>query len=102
MKRITRMRNAILAASTLMAGVAIAATPFTLDEQPATAQQVAAYLASLEGPIQKGDLKGYCTAVLGRPAGLQMQTRRCQDGVKNKQNKPEDGTETRIKQQMKK
>jgi len=97
------MRNFILATSALIVGVAIAATPsFVLDDQPATAQQVAAYLVSVERPLQKNDLKGYCSAVLGRPAALQMHTRMCQDAVKSKHNKPEDCTEARIKQHARK
>jgi len=97
------MRNCILATSALAAGVAIAATPsFVLDEQPATAQQVAAYLVSVERPIQKGDLTGYCSAVFGRPAVLQMHARMCQDAVKRKHNKPGNCTEAGIKQHFKK
>ncbi|MBX9906221.1 MAG: hypothetical protein K2Y31_17895 [Burkholderiales bacterium] len=96
------MRNYILAASTLAACAAIAATPsFVLDDQPATAQQVAAYLVSVERPLQKNDLKGYCSATLGRPGVLQMHARMCQDAVRSKHNKPEDCTEARIKQHAK-
>jgi hypothetical protein len=66
----------------LHAGGAVA--QMMLDEKPATVRQMAAYIAATSGPVEKRDLKAYCSAVVDRPGVVELFRRQCQEAVKQK------------------
>ena len=97
MSNVSRLAGAILSA-----GMMFVATQAMGQDQNAEARSAAKMLAGLERPLEKRDIKGYCTALQADPDYVGYVTRVCQFSVKNKLKKPEDCSDANIKQEMKK
>ncbi len=63
-------------------------------------RKAAAMIASVEKPMAKRDLKGYCAATRGSPDYPGYVARACQAYVKNNFKKAEDCSEANVKQEI--
>lgn len=90
MKQVTR-----IAAALFIGGMPLAAAPA---EPAAEARAAARMIVSVEQPLAKRDLKGYCAAVYGTPDHAKYVASACQAGVKSNVRKPEDCSDANNKQ----
>lgn len=86
-----------IALAIFIGGMPLVAAPA---EPGSEARAAARLIASVEQPLAKRDLKSYCAAVHGTPDYASYVARACQAGVKNNVKKPEDCSDTNIKQEI--
>lgn len=76
----------------VVAGIVVASALAMAVEAPDEMRRAAGVIASVEGPLGKGDVGGYCSAMYGSPDYLGYLARVCEAGVRNKLRKPDDCT----------
>ena len=86
----------------LFSAMTLPAAQTMAQEPTADMRSTARTLASLERPLEKRDLNGYCTTMHSDPAYTGYVTRACQNYVKNNMKKAEDCSDANIKQEVKK
>jgi hypothetical protein len=90
------MRREIRIALVLfIGGMPLSAAPAEPDAETRAAAKL---IASVEQPLVKRDLKGYCAAVYSTPDHAKYVASSCQAGVKNNARKPEDCSDANNKQ----
>ena len=92
------MKQAIgIALAMFIGGMPLAVTPAEPDAETRAAARL---IASVEQPLAKRDLKGYCAAVYGTPDYAKFVASACQAGIKKKVKKPEDCSDANLKQEI--
>lgn len=76
----------------LAAAAALASSLTMAAEAPDEMRRAAGVITSVEGPLGKGEVAGYCNAIFGSTDYLGYLARVCEAGVRNKLRKPEECT----------
>lgn len=88
------------AAAILAAGLSLSATQPFAQAPTADMREAAGTIASVQGPLEKRDLKNYCTVIHGSAEYAGYVSRACQHAVKVRVKQPADCTETNVRKEI--